>query len=112
MFSVVSLAKRKMVEIKLRRTHESVVLNQGKKYVFDNWQLHLKEKEVENYSPIDVSVFVFLRILFAKRNMIQGVSEFVVRIDLNKRESCFQILRKSKYFLKPAISMVTSIAVN
>ena len=26
MFSVVSLAKRKMVEIKLRRTHESVVL--------------------------------------------------------------------------------------
>lgn len=32
-----------------------------------NWQLHLKEKEVENYSPIDVSVFVFPRILFAKQ---------------------------------------------
>ena len=38
-----------------------------KKIVFDNWQLHLKEKEIENYSPIDVSVFVFLRILFAKQ---------------------------------------------
>ena len=38
-----------------------------KKIVFDNWQLHLKENEIENYSPIDVSVFVFLRILFAKQ---------------------------------------------
>lgn len=67
MFSVVSLAKRKKVEIKLRPTHESVVLNQGKKIVFENWQLHLKEKEIENYSHIDVSVFVFPRILFAKQ---------------------------------------------
>ena len=47
MFSVVSLAKRKKVEIKPRPTHESVVLNQGKKIVFENWQLHLKEKGIE-----------------------------------------------------------------